>query len=332
MSDRGERIPKGTFVEDTGAEVSVGVKLFDAWYTIRNVLFVLNELHIDFRWIFFEHFHTLLEEQNDEVYVCHLANYVRWILSQYMFIRVERPRGSKRFVLGYMKCEKVFSFGIRFEKMRLRLNRVPPTFLKMYESKENKTLRLLYVGETDYEWALETHRNDKNCPVLLHALAKMDEKAAEVLLNGGQDPNELGEDPNEIGGFVCNSLHMAAVTGCSIPLFDKILAKIVDVNQTARYGCTALMLAVSNNHLDIVISLMKHPMINLNIQDHSRATALHYAVGFNYSPDMVIQLMNDDRIDSNLKTKGRRFTPLRLAIDYGNDECVKLLRDLGVTE
>ena len=31
----------------------------------------------------------------------------------YMFVRVERPYGSKRFVLGYVKCNWAFSFALR---------------------------------------------------------------------------------------------------------------------------------------------------------------------------------------------------------------------------
>ena len=133
---------------------------FGAWHTKRNVLFELNEVHSDFRRVFFEDFRALLGETNDEAYVCRLADYVRWILSKYMFVRVERPRGSKHFVLGYVKCDWVFSFARRFEQMRVRLNRVPPTLLTKVEVEENKALRLACVGETDYERALTTYRND----------------------------------------------------------------------------------------------------------------------------------------------------------------------------
>ena len=51
-----------------------------AWHTQRSVLFEMNELHVDFRQVLFEHFRALLES-NDEAFVCRLADYVRWILS-----------------------------------------------------------------------------------------------------------------------------------------------------------------------------------------------------------------------------------------------------------
>ena len=116
----------------------------------KYVLFNLNMIHGNFCSIFFEQFRALLEE-NDESFVCHLTDYIRRILSQYMFIRVERPYGSKKFVLGYVKCERVFSFAIRFEQIRLRLNRVPPMLLTKVESEENKVLRLVCIGNTNYE-------------------------------------------------------------------------------------------------------------------------------------------------------------------------------------
>ena len=150
----------------------------------------------DFRRVFFEHFRALLEETNDEAYVGRLADYVRWILSKYMFVRVERPRGSKHFVLGYVKCDWVFSFARRFEQMRVRLNRVPPALLAKVEVEENKALRLACVGETNYERALALHsdtRDDLN--VLLTplgaAIYAKDENAAEALLDGGDDPNDV---------------------------------------------------------------------------------------------------------------------------------------------
>ena len=126
------------------------------------VLSLLNMFHSDFLRVFFEHFRALLEEANDEAYVCRLPDYVQWIRSMYMFVRVERPRGSKRFVLGYVKCDWAFSFALRFEQMRLRLNCIPPVVLTKVEVEENKALRLACVGETDYERALAKHSDTRD--------------------------------------------------------------------------------------------------------------------------------------------------------------------------
>ena len=287
------------------------------------VLSLLNMLHVDFRRVFFEHFRALLRETNDEAYVCRLADYVRWIRSKYMFVRVERPRGSKHCVLGYVKCDWAFSFALRFEQMRLRLNRIPPMVLTKVEHGENKALRLACVGETDYERALARHHNDYGKPPLIAALEAKDEESAMVLLHGGHDPNEI--DRHET-----NALHIAAWKGCCPPLFHRILARIQDVNGVDKWGNTALMTAARNNHLDVVISLMNHPGMDLNVQSHSNETALHRAVIHNH-PAIVSQLLSDDKMDASLTDK-YNCTPLKLAIAHEKAECVTILTQHGAPE
>ena len=90
------------------------------------------------------------------------------------------------------------------------------------------------------------------------------------------------------------------------------------------------MEAASNNRLDFVIALMNHPGIDVNAQDHNNRTALHWAVGRGH-PAILAQLLRDDRIDCSLKNM-YNYTPLKVAIDYEHDECVKLLREHGAPE
>ena len=287
------------------------------------VLSLLNMFHSDFLRVFFEHFRALLEEANDEAFVSRLADYVRWIRSMYMFVRVERPRGSKRFVLGYVKCDWAFSFALRLEQMRLRLNCIPPVVLTKVEVEENKALRLACVGETDYERALARYRNENGRPPLVAALRAKDEESAMVLLDGG-------DDPNEVDGRGRNALHTAAWKGCRPPLLQRVLARIHDVNAGDNDGMTALIFAAWNNHLDVLISLLNHPGIDVNVQDSDNWTALHCAVGRNH-PAIVSQLLSDDNINVNLKNNRNR-TPLKCAIDRDNHECVKILQDYGAKE
>ena len=77
------------------------------WVFALDVLHALNRTHSNFRGVFFDDFRALLGE-NDEAYVCRLADYVRWIPSKYVFVRVERPPCSRNFVLAYVKCDWVF--------------------------------------------------------------------------------------------------------------------------------------------------------------------------------------------------------------------------------
>jgi hypothetical protein len=294
-----------------------------SWFTKVDVILKLNEVHGNFRQVFFAQFRALLDEPNHAAYVRRMADYVRLIQSKYMFVRVERPRGSKRFVLAYVKCERVFSFASRYEQLRLRLSRVPPRVLR--EVEENEALRLACVGETNYERALTTYRDGCGNPCLNAALRAKDKDAAEALLDGG-------ENPNYIDGNERNALHMASWHGCRLPFFHRLLGMIKNVNAgDNRGGITALMRAAENNHLDMVTALMSHPGIDLNATPtFNDRTALHRAVHNNH-PAIVAQLLSDDRVDSSADDESYG-TPLEWAIVHGHHECVRILREHGAPE
>ena len=201
------------------------------------------------------------------------------------------------------------------------------------EVEENKALRLACVGETDYERALAMHSDtrvrwdDVLLTPLGAAIYAKDEDAAEALLDGGDDPNEVDDDGS-------NALYMAAWKGCRLPLFHRILGMIHNVNAvtTDIYETTALMYAAACNHLDMVVSLMDHPGIDVNAQASFNDTALHYAV-YNNSPAIVAQLVSDDRVDTSLKNYNNNDTPLSYAIVRGDrPECAKILREHGAAE
>jgi len=223
--------------------------------------------------------------------------------------------------------------------------------LAKVENGQNKALRLACVGETDYERVLTTYNENKwskeeetdsesedgffagpymtASTIPLNAILEWkDEVAAETLLDGGDNPNKLDNK-----GY--NALHVAAWNGCRLPLFNRILERIKNVNAITRMnsgcrtnGCTALMFAATNNHLDMVTALMQHPKIDLNVQNHENETALHWAVDAN-SPAILAQLLSDSRIDTSLKDITAE-TPLKKAIRWKRAECVKILREHGV--
>ena len=157
------------------------------------------------------------------------------------------------------------------------------------------------------------------------AIYAKDEESAEALLDGGDDPNEVDD-----AGM--NALHWAAEKGCRLPLFHRILGMIHNVNAvtTEYFGSTALMKAAACNHLDMVVSLMNHPGIDVNVQDSFNSTALHHAVQNNLLA-IVAQLLSDERIDTSIKDY-TNVTPLKHAIDRVYDECAKILREHGAPE
>ena len=92
------------------------------------------------------------------------------------------------------------------------------------------------------------------------------------------------------------------------------------------------MHAAENNQLDVVISLMNHPRIDLNVQNRGyNNTALHCAVDNNH-PAIVSQLLSHDKIDASLKDRWNN-TALKLAIEWGDRaQCVTILRQHGAPE
>jgi ankyrin repeat protein len=200
--------------------------------------------------------------------------------------------------------------------------------LTKVEHGENKALRLACVGETDYERALAKHSDTRAYDGTLltplgAAIYGKDEESAVALLDGG-------DDPNEVDGIGWNALHIAAWKGCRPPLFQRVVARIHDVNTVTNGGETALMITTRNNQLDEVISLMNHPGIDVNVQNRGKWTALHCAV-FNNHPAIVSQLLSDDKMDASLKDRNNE-TALKKAIDWGRAECVTILRQHGAPE
>jgi len=291
-------------------------------YTCLDFIFGLNQYHNDVYWVISRQCLQEFVQFKDKYFMSYLHGFLLHLSSLHMFVRVERPHGSKRFVMGYMKCDRVFSFDGIFKVIHKRLNRVPPKLLTKVETEENKALRLKYVGQTNYEKALNRYWYYKVCRLSV-AISAEDEESAKALLDGG-------DDPNEVNWQGINALHAAAWRGCRLPLFQRILGMIKNPNKGDKDGHTALMSAVIRNHLDIVVSLMNHPEIDLNVQDRYNETALYMAVRHN-NLAILQQLLSDDRIDTSLKDSSGR-TPLQKAIVQERDECERILREHGAPE
>lgn len=284
-----------------------------------SLLLALNSIHDDIQGIFIHKVRTLLDESNHKIYVATLNDYIKKMLSAHMFVRVERPKGSKQFVIGYMPCNWVFSFAKIFEKLRIRLNDVPPMLL--IENEVNNALRLTYVGMTDYEYRdlLHMYSNSHDPSGVKHtplnaALEENDFESVKAMLKGGTNPN----DADSCGR---NGLHSAACYGCPLSLFHIIINKIDDINTGNKWKMTALMFAANNKHLELIIALMEYPDIDLNVKGFLDQTVLDYAIQRN-SVEILSQLLSDDRIDiSDYKHL------ISLANLHGRDECAKILRE-----
>ena len=117
-------------------------------------------------------------------------------------------------------------------------------------------------GRDALRGALARHSDTRENGILVTplraALNWKDEKYATALLDGGDNPNEVDQ-------YGWTALHWAARKGCHPPLFERLLAMVQDVNTVGNTGDTAMMFAAAYNHLDVVISLMNHPGVDLNV-------------------------------------------------------------------
>ena len=201
--------------------------------------------------------------------------------------------------------------------------RTPIEYAK--QLKRNRCVEILINGEREQEDRKVIIRNNYVflVPNLMSARTRRSEEAIWYFL-------DTGENPNEVDRQGWNALHWASTYGCSIPLFKRILDKIKNVNaKTAHrpygFGRTALMFAVSNDWMDMVILLMTHPKINIHEQDDGGQTALHKAVSYKRL-DILQLLLDDDRIVTTITDIDGK-TPLKYAKDIGHFECVRILEE-----
>ena len=164
---------------------------------------------------------------------------------------------------------------------------------------------------------------EENSFLLLQCIRNKNFNEAETLLDNGANPNfkdGIGQNAIDVDENGMNSLHVAVNYGCTPVLFNKILARIRNVNAVTSRHETALHLACKEGRIyasevryNLVISLMNHPNIDPNIQDVGKRTALHWAV-IHQHIDVVKKLVSDYRVDCTIKDI-YKLTPLQVLDD-----------------
>ena len=304
---------------------------FELHHTCVNFIIGLNQCNNDVYRVTSRQFLQEFFQLDDKYFMSCLHAFLQQLSSLHMFVRVERPYGSKRFVMGYMKCDRVFSFDGIFNVLSKRLNLVPGKLLQAddYESYE---LRNEFLGRTHYERAVDKY-NCFGVPLLHAAIMRDDWTAIDALLRGGDDPNEV----NDKGMNALQSI----TKNCdcdSLSLFCRILGMITDVNAVDKYGCTALMNVLNYDYPEgnegFATTLMKHHEIDVNIRDNLGNTALHYAVEYRRRRD-IHKLLEFDCLEINA-TNSSGYTPLRYAntfyLELEGPDIIKILEDHGAKE
>lgn len=120
------------------------------------------------------------------------------------------------------------------------------------------------------------------------------------------------------------AIHLAAKTG-NVTICKLLLEKIKNVNVKQKYGYTALHIAVSMHHTQVVDELITDQRIDLNVQDSGGWTPLHLAAQFRFSDIAQLLLKNSPRIDVNIRTFDGK-TAFDLASNENRVDIIKLLK------
>jgi len=107
---------------------------------------------------------------------------------------------------------------------------------------------------------------------------------------------------------------------------QELLTSGADVNAVDRNGSTPLIAASSSgrNLSDVVTTLLKQPLIKINIQDKGGYTALHYTAGYGHL-DVAKQLVT---AGADLTLGAGGMTPAQWAKDRNQDDVYKYLSNL----
>ena len=138
--------------------------------------------------------------------------------------------------------------------------------------------------------------------------------------------------PNITNAVGAAPLHLA-VEYNKIEVVKLLLRKRqLNVNLANNIGETALHIAVDLEYEDIVAELLRYRLgsIDVNLQNNDGQAPLHVAAE-QRSPAITQMLVDDRRVDVNLRTRNTDETALHIAAEYNNDEVVRaLLSDADV--
>ena len=164
--------------------------------------------------------------------------------------------------------------------------------------------------------------DDKNGMMWLYKVTYEDLDPADCFF-----PNYKFEKLETVAGCVPKSPLIFEIKQGHAEFAHRILRhdKNIDVNFQDDTGATALHYALLGRHHHVVEELLSRDDINVNLRDESGSTALHYAV-LRRSRVALDGLLSHKDIWIRPRNKAGK-TPLDLARDLGVDRTVKLLSE-----
>ena len=161
------------------------------------------------------------------------------------------------------------------------------------------------------------HRDTSNHTALHYAVGN-EADVLQVLIDAGADI-----DAQSIVGY--SSLHYACESG-ELDVVKMLVRAGAGVRATDDEGFTCLHFAVCHGHTDIVRYLVGLPEVDVNHQNVTNNTALHYPV-MNEDTDMM-QVLIDAGADVDTQ-RNDGYTPLHSACASGSLDVVKMLVEAG---
>lgn len=139
----------------------------------------------------------------------------------------------------------------------------------------------------------------------------------------------MGLDINGHGYAGWTALHAAAYKGHR-EIVDFLLASpLIDVNARKEYRETPLMCAARGEGDGIVARLLQAGGIEVNAQDSSGWTALHLAARLQGTEEDMEALLNDERINWEIRTTVTGETALHVAAYWDNINHLRALLEKG---
>lgn len=127
-----------------------------------------------------------------------------------------------------------------------------------------------------------------------------------------------------------NQLCLAAHHGDTARVLELLNTQGITVNDTNKYGSTALHYATANNKTATVLALLNRPEINVNAANQLGCTALHYCAARDGNEEIVDALLDRQEINLNIADQWG-YTPLHYAVEGNHAAIVGKLILAGVS-
>jgi ankyrin repeat protein len=155
---------------------------------------------------------------------------------------------------------------------------------------------------------------------LLQASASNNIVDVQRLLKQGVSPSVTAQDKNRRSALIL------AAAGGHIKIVKMLLSSGADLNYKDSAGLTALNWSAMRRKNAVASQLLKWH-VDVNIHDNNGVTPVMYAAGTDNIE--LLRLLAANGADLNAISQSTKMTPILVAVEQGNTQCLLALLDLG---